>query len=92
MSLSLTNRVLMVHQDFAHHVQSEPIEQLGQHVIFPWPIDLPDGFDRVSTPLLTPARLAALREACDCEDAVWPEPTPRPIPDPEPEPDPEEWN
>ena len=79
---------LMVHQDYSHHIQSEPLEHLGQWHVFPWPIPLPDGFDRVSTPVLTEARLAALREQCACTNIVWPEPDPKPIPDPEPEFDP----
>ena len=77
---------LQVPQDYAHHIQSEPIERVGAWVIFPWPIPLPEGFDRISTPVLTEARLAALRERCACPNAVWPEPNPQPIP-PEPEPE-----
>jgi hypothetical protein len=90
MSTTLTGMTLMVPQDYAHHIQSEPIETLGEWVLFPWPIPLPTGFDRVSTPLLTPARLAAMRLDCGCPDKVWPPVDPKPIPDPEPEPEPEE--
>lgn len=28
---------LMVHQDYAHHIDADPIEQIGEHVIFAWP-------------------------------------------------------
>jgi hypothetical protein len=80
---------MMVHQDYAHHIQSEPIEQLGAHVIFPWPVAVPEGWDRVSTPLLTEARLAALRERCSCPNAPEvPAVVQRPIPDPVPDVDP----
>ena len=75
--------VLQVHQDFAHHVQSEPVETVGSWVIFPWPIAVPEGWDRVSTPLLTPARLEALRAECAGVDV--PPADPKPIPEPQPE-------
>jgi hypothetical protein len=77
--------VLQVHQDFAHHIQSEPTESVGMWVIFPWPIVLPDGFDRVSTPVLMPARLAALKAEWSDPAAEVPPINPQPIPEPQPE-------
>lgn len=79
---------MQVPQDYAHHIVAEPLERVGAWYIFAWPTAVPEGWDRVSTPLLTEARLAALREQCACPDTVWPEPDPKPIPDPEPEFDP----
>lgn len=78
-------KYLAVHQDFAHHIDADPIEQLGTHVIFARPVAVPEGWDRVSTPLLTEARLVALRVAC--EGQTFPVANPQPIP---PEPEPEE--
>lgn len=71
---------MQVHQDYSHHLTAEPLERVGMWDIYAWPTAVPEGWDRVSTPLLTEARLVKLREHCaDCE---WPEPTPRPIPEP----------
>jgi len=77
---------MQVPQDNAHHVVAEPLERVGAWYIFAWPTAVPEGWDRVSTPVLTEARLAMLRAAC--AGGVWPDPDPQPIPDPVPEPDP----
>ena len=71
---------MQVPQDYAHHIVAEPLERVGAWYIFAWPTAVPEGWDRVSTPLLTEARLVALR--AQCAGGVWPEPNPQPIPDP----------
>ena len=78
--MSTRTPYMQVPQDYAHHIVAEPLERVGAWYIFPWPTPLPEGFDRVSTPVLTEARLVALRAAC--AGGVWPEPNPQPIPDP----------
>jgi hypothetical protein len=77
---------MQVHQDYAHHIDADPIEVVGMWAIFAWPVGVPEGWDRVSTPLLTEARLVALRAAC--EGQTFPEANPQPIPEPEPEEEP----
>jgi hypothetical protein len=80
-------KLLVVHQDFAHHVQSEPIRQAGEMVLFPWPIPLPEGFDRVSTPLIDACKVEAFAAHYE---ALAPTPAPvnpQPIPEPQEEPD-----
>ena len=78
-------KYLVVHQDFAHHVQSEPVERIADVVLFPWPIALPEGFERVSTPLVDVDKLEAFRAHWEavCPDA--PLVDPKPIPEPQPE-------
>jgi len=80
--MSTPTPYMQVPQDYAHHVVAEPLERVGAWVIFAWPVAVPEGWDRVSTPLLTEARLVALRAAC--EGQTFPEANPQPIP-PEPE-------
>jgi hypothetical protein len=80
--MSTRTPYMQVPQDYAHHIQSEPLERVGAWYIFAWPTAVPEGWDRVSTPLLTEARLVALR--AQCAGGVWPEPNPQPIPEPEP--------
>lgn len=78
-------KYLVVHQDFAHHVQAEPIEHIADVVLFPWPITLPEGFERVSTPLIDAHRLEAYRAHWLAVCPVAPPVDPKPIPEPEPE-------
>ena len=77
-------KYLVVHQDFAHHVQSEPIEHIADVVLFPWPIALPEGFERVPTPLIDADKLPAFRVHWEAVCPVPPPVDPKPIPDPEP--------
>ena len=77
---------MMVPQDYAHHINATPLERVGAWYIFAWPTAVPEGWDRVSTPVLTEARLVALRAAC--EGQTFPAADPQPIPDPVPEFDP----
>ena len=78
--MSTRTPYMQVPQDYAHHIVAEPLERVGAWYIFAWPTAVPEGWDRVSTPLLTEARLVALR--AQCAGGVWPEPNPQPIPDP----------
>lgn len=78
-------KYLIVNQDFAHHIQSEPVEQVADMVLFPWPIALPEGFDRVSTPLVCADKVPAFRAHWLACCPVVPPVDPKPIPEPEPE-------
>ena len=78
--MSTRTPYMQVPQDYAHHIVAEPLERVGAWYIFAWPTAVPEGWDRVSTPLLTEARLVALR--AQGGGGVWPEPNPQPIPDP----------
>jgi hypothetical protein len=80
--MSTSTPYMQVPQDYAHHIVAQPLERVGAWYIFAWPTAVPEGWDRVSTPLLTEARLVALR--AQCAGGVWPEPNPQPIPEPEP--------
>jgi hypothetical protein len=80
-------KYLVVHQDLAHHIQSEPLERIADVVLFPWPIPLPEGFDRVSTPLVDADKLPAFRAHWGACCPAVPPVDPRPIPEPQPEPE-----
>lgn len=77
-------KYLVVHQDFAHHIQSEPVRQVADMVLFQWPIPLPPGFDRVSTPLVDGSRLAVMEAHWQALCPHPPSPNPQPIPEPQP--------
>lgn len=75
--------MLAVHQDYAHHITTdEPIEHVGDVVLFPWPLQLPAGFERVSTPLICTDRLDAFRSHWRTLAPVASPVNPKPIPDP----------
>lgn len=78
-------KYLAVQQDFAHHIQSEPVMQVADVVLFPWPIAMPEGFDRVGTPLIDAAKVEAYRVIWEAACPEVPAPNPQPIPDPTPE-------
>lgn len=80
-------RYLAVQQDFAHHIQSEPVMQVADVVLFPWPIAMPAGFDRVPTPLIDVTKIEAYRAIWEAACPEVPPPNPQPIPDPTPEPE-----
>jgi len=82
-------RYLAVQQDFAHHIQAVPVMQVADVVLFPWPIPMPEGFDRVGTPIIDAAKLDAYRIIWEAACPDVPEPDPQPIPEPQPEPEPE---
>jgi hypothetical protein len=75
-------KYLVVHQDFAHHIQSEPVRQAGEMVMFPWPIPLPEGFERVSTPLIDASRVDAFTKHYEALAPTPAQVNPQPIPDP----------
>jgi hypothetical protein len=80
-------KYLAVHQDFAHHVQSEPVAHIADVVLFPWPIALPEGFERISTPLIDADKLEAFRAHWEAVCPNVPPVNPQPIPEPQPEPE-----
>jgi hypothetical protein len=75
-------KYLAVQQDFAHHIQSEPVMQVADMVLFSWPIPLPDGFDRIATPLICAERLDVFRAHWETSCPEVPPVDPKPIPAP----------